>query len=54
MVTWFNTSGYQADIVGLRRLHPDLLTLEAWTQLNGWEHAEPMPLSQRAWGEGGR
>ncbi len=30
MYTWFNQSGYQADIPALQKLHPALLTFEAW------------------------
>jgi uncharacterized protein YbjT (DUF2867 family) len=35
MFDWFGEAGYQADIPALRRLHPGLLTLDAWlrTQL---------------------
>lgn len=30
MYAWFNQSGYQADLPALQKLHPELLTLEAW------------------------
>jgi uncharacterized protein YbjT (DUF2867 family) len=30
MMAWFNDHGYEADISGLRKLHPGLLTFEAW------------------------
>ncbi len=41
MQKWFNEVGYQADIAGLRRLHPGMQTLEQWLQRNGWasEHS---------------
>lgn len=35
MYEWFNQSGYQADIPALRKLHPELLTLEAWLKQSG-------------------
>lgn len=30
MFDWFREAGYQADIPALRRLHPGLLTFDAW------------------------
>jgi hypothetical protein len=30
MLLWFGESGYQADIDGVRRRHPGLLSFEAW------------------------
>jgi uncharacterized protein YbjT (DUF2867 family) len=30
MYDWFNQSGYQADLPALQKLHPALLTFEAW------------------------
>lgn len=30
MFSWFASAGYQADIAQLRRLHPEMLTLETW------------------------
>ena len=30
MYGWFNQSGYQADLPALQKLHPTLLTFEAW------------------------
>jgi uncharacterized protein YbjT (DUF2867 family) len=30
MMAWFNEHGYRADIAGLRKLHPGLMTFEAW------------------------
>ncbi len=39
MFRWFNDSGYQADIEGLRARHPELelRTLEDWLRDEGWE-----------------
>ena len=39
MFNFFNGKGYDADILALRKLHPGLLTLEAWLRKNGWENA---------------
>jgi uncharacterized protein YbjT (DUF2867 family) len=38
MFSWFNDSGFQADIAGLRRDYPEikLTTLEAWLRREGW------------------
>ena len=30
MITWFNEHGYQADLDGLRKIHPGLKNLETW------------------------
>lgn len=30
MFEWFNTVGFRADLAGLRKQHPDLITLETW------------------------
>jgi uncharacterized protein YbjT (DUF2867 family) len=35
MFDWFGEAGYQADIPALRRLHPGLLTLDAWLRTQG-------------------
>lgn len=34
MFDWFREAGYHADIPALRRLHPDLLTFDAWLHAN--------------------
>lgn len=36
MFHWYNTHGYQADIVEARRIYPSLLTLEQWLHKTGW------------------
>ena len=41
MQKWFNEVGYQADIAGLRRLHPRMQTLEQWLQRNSWTSEQP-------------
>ncbi|HVF24507.1 MAG TPA: NmrA/HSCARG family protein [Anaerolineales bacterium] len=50
MLNFFNGKAYDADITTLRKLHPGLLTLEAYLRKNGWENAEPIPAGQNAWG----
>ena len=51
MFTFFKGKGYDADIPALRRLHPELLTLEQWLRRNGWENAEPIPMpANSGWG----
>jgi uncharacterized protein YbjT (DUF2867 family) len=48
---FFNGKAYDADIVALRKLHPDLLTLEQWLRKNGWENAEPIAIPEKgSWG----
>ena len=47
---FFNGEAYDADIPALRKLHPGLLTLEQYLRKNGWENAEPIPLSENSWG----
>ena len=39
MFRWFNHSGYQADVDGLRKRYPELAlrTLEDWLREEGWE-----------------
>ena len=39
MFHWFNHSGYQADVKGLRARYPELQlrTLEDWLRQEGWE-----------------
>jgi uncharacterized protein YbjT (DUF2867 family) len=43
MFNFFNGEGYSADIPALRKLHPGLLSLEAYLRKNGWEDQPPMP-----------
>jgi len=51
MFNFFNGQGYEADIPALRKLHPGLLNLEEYLRKNGWENAEPIPMSQdTGWG----
>jgi uncharacterized protein YbjT (DUF2867 family) len=51
MFNFFNGEGYDADIPALRKLHPGLLTLEAYLRKNGWENAEPIPMPENSgWG----
>jgi uncharacterized protein YbjT (DUF2867 family) len=51
MFNFFNGQGYDADIPALRKLHPGLLKLEGYLRKNGWENAEPIPMSQDTnWG----
>jgi hypothetical protein len=40
MFRWFNESGYQADVEGLRARYPELglQTLEDWLREEGWEN----------------
>lgn len=48
---FFNGEAYTADIQALRKLHPGLLTFEQYLRRNGWENAEPIPMSENAgWG----
>ena len=41
MYEWFNEVGYEADILALRREHPELITLEQYLRGHGWENARP-------------
>jgi uncharacterized protein YbjT (DUF2867 family) len=51
MFIFFNGKAYDADIPALRKLHPGLLTLEQYLRQNGWENAEPIPMSENSgWG----
>lgn len=51
MFNFFNGEAYDADIAALRKLHPGLLTLEQFLRKNGWENAEPLPMSEQSdWG----
>ena len=48
MFNFFNGEAYDADILSLRKLHPGLLTFEQYLRKNGWEHAEPIPMSENS------
>jgi uncharacterized protein YbjT (DUF2867 family) len=51
MFNFFNGEAYAADIPTLRKIHPGLLTLEQYLRKNGWENAEPIPMSENSgWG----
>ena len=51
MFNFFNGQGYDADIPALRKLHPDLLRLEAYLRKNGWENQQPIPIPENpGWG----
>ena len=39
MFGWFATSGYQADVPSLRRIHPTLTTFADWLATGGWPPA---------------
>ncbi|WP_405642404.1 NmrA/HSCARG family protein [Streptomyces uncialis] len=42
MFDWFDREGYRADLPELRRLRPDLITLETWLRAN-WTAPVPRP-----------
>ncbi|MFD4834670.1 NmrA/HSCARG family protein [Streptomyces uncialis] len=42
MFDWFDREGYRADLPELRRLRPDLITLETWLRAN-WTAPVPQP-----------
>jgi uncharacterized protein YbjT (DUF2867 family) len=44
MFNFFRGKGYDADILALRQIHPEMLTFEQYLRKNGWENAEPVPL----------
>jgi uncharacterized protein YbjT (DUF2867 family) len=51
MFIFFNGQAYDADIPALRKLHPELLTLEEYLRKHGWENAEPIPMPENSgWG----
>jgi uncharacterized protein YbjT (DUF2867 family) len=51
MFNFFNGEAYDADIPALRKIHPGLLTFEQWLRKNGWENAEPIPMTEKgSWG----
>ena len=39
MYRWFDEHGYEADIVGLRKEHPGLISFEQYLSTHGWENA---------------
>ncbi len=45
MFEFFNGKAYDADIPALRKIYPGLLTLEQYLRKNGWENAQPIPVS---------
>ena len=49
MFNFFNGEAYDADIPALRKLRPGLLTLEEYLRRNGWENAQPIPMSENQW-----
>ena len=49
---FFNGVGYDADIPALRKIHPGLLTLEAYLRRNGWENAQPVPMPAQSMDRG--
>jgi uncharacterized protein YbjT (DUF2867 family) len=48
MFNFFNGEAYNADIAALRKIHPDLLTLEQYLRKSGWENAEPIPVPENS------
>jgi hypothetical protein len=48
MFRWFNASGYQADVEGLRTTYPELelRTLESWLREEGWENKRTITLER--------
>jgi uncharacterized protein YbjT (DUF2867 family) len=50
MFQFFNGQGYDADIPALRKMYPPLKTLERNLRENGWENAQPVPMTENAWG----
>ena len=52
MFQFFNSQGYDADILALRKIYPPLKTFEQWLRATGWENAEPLPIPENAgrWG----
>jgi uncharacterized protein YbjT (DUF2867 family) len=39
MYRWFNDYGYEADVAGLRKEHPGLVSFEQFLRTHGWENA---------------
>jgi uncharacterized protein YbjT (DUF2867 family) len=52
MSNFYNGVGYDADIAALRKMYPGLQTLEQFLRRNGWENAQPVPISEKTstWG----
>ena len=50
MFKFFDGQGYDADIPALRKMYPQLKTLERFLRENGWEHAQPTAEKQNSWG----
>jgi hypothetical protein len=50
MRRWFEEKGYEADIPAVRALYPELMRFETWLRRNGWQSAEPEPVSEMQWG----
>jgi uncharacterized protein YbjT (DUF2867 family) len=48
MFRWFNDSGYQADVKGLRARYPELglRTLEDWLREEGWENRRTITIKR--------
>ncbi len=48
MFRWFNNSGYQADVEGLRERYPELRlrTLEDWLREDGWENKQAITIKR--------
>src|ERR687894_281917 len=38
MYRWFNDHGYEADVAGLRKEHPGLVSFEQYLRYHGWEN----------------
>ena len=36
MFEWFNSSGYDADIAALRKIHPGLMDFKTWLKKTDW------------------
>ena len=49
MFRFFNGQGYDADIPALRKIYPQLKTLERYLRENGWENAQPTTETQNSW-----
>ena len=48
MFQFFNGQGYDADIPALRKMYPQLKTLERYLRENGWVNAQPTAETQTA------
>ncbi len=45
---FFNGEGFDADNPASRKIYPGLLTFEQYLRKNGWEKAEPMPMTEQS------